>query len=391
MLNPIVFVPGIKGSSIDNFYSMNVDATWSTWKAIAGPPLHRILLDATGQVDEADDVTNRAGQLLNPAYGKLVDGLRGRLNVPVYIFPYDWRLSNEVNGKRFVEFVEQIRKKPMRSIPGWSQGPRLVNVVGHSMGGLVARSALKEWVDVRAAPGGAPIDSLVFVATPHLGSLDAVKAMVTGDSPILDFQKELRKLARALPSAYELLPRYDRAVVDANGVNVELFVEGNWQSNVTKPSDGIQDVTQARLTAAKHFLTNLPSPTDPATPQYRVQGGVICLYGNKEASTLGRVPVIASRVDTDGHQITHWFDFAKATMTDGDQVVATVSARLAGCRSFEIRFSDVGWWPSELFAHANFHAFICTLDEIQTYIASFLRHPSATDNQLAPLSLRTWT
>jgi pimeloyl-ACP methyl ester carboxylesterase len=389
-VNPVILIPGIKGSGLDNFYPLSVSPSWSSWKAIAGPPLHDILLAANGEVDDADDITNRAGQLLAPAYGKFLDGLRGRLKVPVYVFPYDWRLSNKVNGARLVDFVESIRKKPMRAIAGWAAGPRSVSLIGHSMGGLVARAALGVWADERReAP---PIDHLVFVATPHLGSLDAVKAMVVGDTPLLDFAKELRKLSRALPSVYELLPRFPGgAVVDPQGAPVDLFAVGNWQSNVTEPSNGIEDVTQERLNAAKDFFATLPSPVDKATPRYAVRGQVVCVYGRKKSSTLGRVSVIPVRRDRDGFQLRNWVDFGSHPQVDGDEVVPTFSAQLPGARGIEVPFEDVGWWPSELPARVSFHAFLCVLDEVQTLVASLLANPGRTDTQHLPLNLRAWT
>jgi len=238
-VNPTIVVPGIKGSTLMNSYPMTPSTTWNTWQAIAGTPLESIQLDKLGQVDFGDEVVNRAVEMLHPAYEKLVSGLRGRLKSPVYAFPYDWRLSCKTNAQRLVAFVKEIQAKPMTSLPGWSKGKRLVNLVCHSMGGLVARSFLAQWSD-----GAPPVDGLVFIATPHFGSLDAVAAIITGDTPVLDFEKRLRKLARAMPSVYELLPHdWDDAPVVLGGKPLDLFQEGNWQSNVIEETDGLEDLT----------------------------------------------------------------------------------------------------------------------------------------------------
>lgn len=353
---------------------------------MAGPRLQDVLLEASGEVDLSDFVMNRPSQLLAPPYTKLVDGLRGRMNVPVYVFPYDWRLSCATNGKRLVEFVEAVRKKPMHSLAGWSKGARRVDLVCHSLGGLVARSALGEWVDKRqVAVGDLPISTIVFVATPHLGSLEAVKAMIVGETPLLDFRKELRKLARALPSAYELLPRFQGAVVDTAGNPVDIFDADQWQSNVTAKSDGIEDVTPARLLAAKEVLDSLPSPIDI---RYKVNN-VVCLFGSKK-ETLGQVKVTGACTDGTGKVIKNWFNFANARAIDGDGVVPVESAKLKGATAIEIPYSAVGYWPSELAAFASFHAFICALDETQTIIRNVLERPELQGDAALPLNLRTW-
>ena len=51
-----------------------------------------------------------------------------------------------------------------------------------------------------------PVNRVVFIATPHLGSVDAVESMIRGETVLFGGQKELRKLARTFPGVYELLP-----------------------------------------------------------------------------------------------------------------------------------------------------------------------------------------
>lgn len=383
-MNPIVFVPGIKGSGLENLYPMEPTTTWSGWKAVTGASLRSLMLSASGEADESDDVLTRPTQGLPVAYAKLIEGLRGRLEAPVYVFPYDWRLSSATNGRRLVGFVEHLRKKPMKTVPGWKDGERLVNVLCHSMGGLVARAALAEWGHARQTRP--PVDNLVFVATPHLGSLDAVKAIIVGDTPVLDFRKELRKLARALPSVYELLPRFDAAVVERGGERRPLdpFALKHWQSNVTTPTDGLQDVTQERLTAARTFLEGLPWPTSAPCA---VRGKVLSVYGLKEGSTLVQVPVDMKHQDP-----KRLYRFDEGTQGDGDEVVPVRSALPPGLAApaVAIPFTSAGIWPSELPARlVSFHAFICALDETQSVISRFLTSPGTRKvEKLQPINVR---
>ncbi|HOX44456.1 MAG TPA: hypothetical protein PK668_12705 [Myxococcota bacterium] len=380
---PIVFVPGIKGSGLENSYPMEPATTWSAWRAVAGGSLKSLLLDLQGEVDEWDDVVNRPTQALHIAYAKFVEGLRGRLEVPIYVFPYDWRLSCGENGRRLASFVEHLRKKPMHALPGWRKAGGLVDLVCHSMGGLVARAALQEWG--RARGERPPVGNLVFIATPHLGSLDSVKAMIVGDTPILDFRKELRKLARSLPSVYELLPRFEAPVVakGAPRTALEVFDLRSWQSNVTSPSDELLFVLQRRLDEARRFLEELPWPDDR---DCKVQGKVFSVYGVREGSTLVQVPVDTRRADP---KMLYLFDEAKKGA--GDEVVPVVSAipdALGGVR-VAVPYSDAGFWPSELPARVSFHAFLCALDEVQTMVGRFLESPSTRKlEKMQPINLR---
>src|SRR5262249_58727138 len=70
-------------------------------------------------------------------------------------FPYDWRLDLIGLGKRL---ALQIK----------SQGPK-VQLVAHSMGGLVARSALLEKPK--------ELQRIVMLGTPNFGSFDPLQAI----------------------------------------------------------------------------------------------------------------------------------------------------------------------------------------------------------------------
>jgi hypothetical protein len=71
-MNPVVVVPGIKGSGLEGFYAMDPSTSWSFGKAVGGTSLKNLLLAANGEADQWDDVLNRPTQLLGPAYAKLV-------------------------------------------------------------------------------------------------------------------------------------------------------------------------------------------------------------------------------------------------------------------------------------------------------------------------------
>ncbi len=358
---PCILIPGMLGTSLENVYDMRPRTTWSSWEAaeeeLFGIDLPSLLLTDDGLADLGDRVVNRPGRLLGFAYGGVVNALRGRLKVPVYVFPYDWRLPTAANARRLVREIRRLRHKPMTSLPGWDG---TFDLVCHSLGGMVARAFLGVWAELEKTP--APLGHIVFVACAHQGALDAVEAMVRGQTAFLGGRKELRKLARTFPSVYELLPTYP-ALVDASGAELDVFDLGSWQESVTahaaRPDPDGFVVNAAHLVAARSFLATLPRPDDPAIglPADRL----LCIVGNRPGSTLRRIATSPA-----------WFDFADAERGDGDEVVLVESARLPGVASVEITWADVSYFePKARFV--SMHAFLMTLDEVQTVTGRFLQ------------------
>jgi len=115
-------------------------------------------------------------------------------------FPYDWRLDNRRNAQRLEQQALPWLHR-WRAASGASDA-RLV-LVGHSMGGLVARyflECLGGWQHAR---------TLVTLGTPHRGSLNAVDFLVHGmKKGIGPLGLDLSPLLRSLPSVYQLLPIY---------------------------------------------------------------------------------------------------------------------------------------------------------------------------------------
>jgi hypothetical protein len=115
-------------------------------------------------------------------------------------FPYDWRLSNAVSGRRLAARVVPALER-WRTQSGNPEA-KLV-LVCHSMGGLVARWFLE-------VLGGWELTRwLVTVGTPYQGAVNALETLANGVSKGLGpFKKDLSGLVRSFPSVYELLPTY---------------------------------------------------------------------------------------------------------------------------------------------------------------------------------------
>jgi len=98
-----------------------------------------------------------------------------------YLFLYDWRQDNVASAARLNELIEQIRVD--------YADPKLkVDIVAHSMGGLVARYFLRygiqDVLDDNQFPvnlwGKTRVRRVILLGTPNLGSVSALHAFIEG-------------------------------------------------------------------------------------------------------------------------------------------------------------------------------------------------------------------
>jgi hypothetical protein len=154
---------------------------------------------------------------------------------------------------------------------------RLFDFAGHSiaLAGFFLGSSLPHG---EALCPAAPSRRVAFIATPHLGSVDAVESMIRGETVLFGGQKELRKLARTFPGVYELLPQAGlmNTVVDQNDNPLGIFDINNRQKTVITPDPNDPedfDVEQARLTAARGRLERSAGCHQPSVWTYGTHSG----------------------------------------------------------------------------------------------------------------------
>ena len=122
-----------------------------------------------------------------------------------HVFAYDWRRDLVESARSLHEHLEALAE---------AQGDPLArfNLIGHSMGGLVARYYLRYGT---AEPGeDAPVTwagarrirQLVLVATPNGGSVPALSAILNGERVGLSYTTLAASVTSRMVSLYELLP-----------------------------------------------------------------------------------------------------------------------------------------------------------------------------------------
>jgi hypothetical protein len=245
---PLIFVPGIRTSILA--IKKDNGCLEKFWPLMPHEFVIKDKLDKVFQYLETkirlkaddDDIPVVATSLVPMAYDGLIRAILGwgyKLNIDFWVFPYDWRQSNSISGQQLGRFIEEKIKDK------WDDG---VDIINHSMGGIITRAAYKY---------GAPIKRAAYIACPHFGSplayfvlhpqinsqqfmssvhlpyvptaywLSHDSTTDTGSAKTL-YQRR-KKLFVKFPSIYELLP-------DASYLNNRpmLFVDN-------KPTFGIDD------------------------------------------------------------------------------------------------------------------------------------------------------
>ena len=172
-------------------------------------------------------------------YDSLISKLRhrnGLLADQVIGFPYDWRLSNRVNGRLLAQFLDD---KVSRWRASQGRSDLRAVLVCHSMGGLVAR-----WC-VEQENGHELVSRTITIGTPYKGAGIALEALVNGVQLPSHIGPRFDVLVRSFPSVRELLPTY-ACVRDASGAlkRLEEFdvLPSNW---VTAAMDFHRDLAAA--------------------------------------------------------------------------------------------------------------------------------------------------
>ncbi len=168
--DPVILIPGILGSWQREVCEINplTNLFGCKLKYVPDPILNTY--DSLWQA------------LINAGYQK---------NVDLFAFGYNWRLDNNVTAGFLKQKIAEVKQ-----ITGKSK----VDLVVHSMGGLVARAYIQsfDYAD--------DVDQLIFLGTPQLGSPEAYEkyeALLSGYTDVINYVRE------KVVAVGQLLPSYD--------------------------------------------------------------------------------------------------------------------------------------------------------------------------------------
>lgn len=232
--NPVIVVPGITAVFLKDFYPLSPDVIWS----VVSKDYRRSSLHPDNRrferIEPANIVPDHVFQI---AYEELIEELRHNLTesedkpVPVYPFSYDWRQPIETAEEQLGKFVEDVitrtKLTPHYYHDRYTDRAK-VNLIGHSMGGLVIAGYLQKNGE------NAPVDKVVTLASPFRGSFEPVLKIATGNADMGTdgSSSREREAARLTPSLYQLLPKFAGALQVPNGVPNDIFNAEAWQPSV---------------------------------------------------------------------------------------------------------------------------------------------------------------
>ena len=310
---PVIVIPGVFGSKLRD-RATGAEVWPGSWARILFGSYRELALEfdpTTLAVKpdplEAYDIADAA--LGQDFYGQIIETLqryggyqRGVPGTPVsgeerryYIFPYDWRQDNVEAARGLERLIDMIRRD-------YGNPSLRVDIIAHSMGGLVARYYLRYGpVDVLDGSeqlvtlyGTSRVRKLILLGTPNMGSASSLHAFLVGEA--IGFGTIPREVLATLPSGYELFPHpLVTWLIDTSGAarDDDLFDGATWRRYRWSIFD---PVVQARIRAergadadrylaalsryfdyrlerGRRFLWALSTP-EPATPiRYVLFGG----------------------------------------------------------------------------------------------------------------------
>jgi pimeloyl-ACP methyl ester carboxylesterase len=237
--HPVIFLPGIMGSVLRDEYPVDPETVWSPLKLLMKAYDRITLHPSDTRYDLAEPSRVGPDQVFSLVYSELILELRHNLSpqadevVPVFPFAYDWRQPLETVEGHLADFIEEVidRTRLLRHYHdagfGTDTFPAKVNLVAHSMGGLIVAAYLQK-------AGLEKVHKVVTVASPFRGSLEAVSKTTTGVGAlgISAGSSREREAARVTPALYYLLPSYSGAVTADEGLLDDLFTADAWQPGV---------------------------------------------------------------------------------------------------------------------------------------------------------------
>ncbi|HEY6070150.1 MAG TPA: alpha/beta hydrolase, partial [Chthoniobacterales bacterium] len=393
--NPVVFVPGIMGSALRDEYPVEPETVWSPLRLLI-KAYERITLHPEDRRYELEEparvVSEKVFQLI---YGEIIEELRHNLTpqldqpVPVFPFSYDWRQPLENIESELASFIDEVinRTQLLRHYHnagfGSKKFPAQVNLVGHSMGGLIMAGYLQ-------SKGMAKVNRVATIATPFRGSLEAVAKTTVGVAALgaSSGSSREREAARVTPALYYLLPSFTGAVKAADNLEDDLFLIKAWQPSIldslasfiqiygldaTNAGQKAADLLQEMLDSAWKYRTRIEKLQLPDSKKW------LCIVGVDETTrvrlNIGKDAANKPRFDlTDADVANDWHAAdPKQRIYTGDNTVPYLGARAKFIPTEQVICvtpSDFSFWEfkDRLLEHTGFHSSLPNMNLVHRLI-----------------------
>ncbi len=271
---PVVVIPGILGSKLVDGDGTKVWGSFTFGAAdpdfavgarrVAlpmqfGVPLSQLRDEVYAQ-DVLDTVTVDIGLLRGFEIGAYIDIMKtlaagkyrdqslgrsgaidyGGLHYTCFQFPYDWRRDISEQAAALEEIIFEAQDLTRSELGLSGDAPIKVDVVAHSMGGLVLRYYLRYGTVPLPDDGSLPevtwagaqnVRQAILIGTPNAGSVVAIEQLVEGYNLNPLFPNYRSSILGTMPSIYQLLPRPRHArIVDAESREpIDIYNVKTWE------------------------------------------------------------------------------------------------------------------------------------------------------------------
>lgn len=264
----------------------------------------------------------------------------GSWGKPFYQFSYDWRRDNLETMATFAKFLESVKDR---------HGGKKVQVVGHSMGGMLTLAVMNRNPELfdRVVLAGSPLGGGIgFLTDLHQGVATGLNDEIVGPDVVKTF-----------PSVFSFFPEKPGNLLDVNGqvLDMSFFNADDWKrlklgmyAEGRDPGESYGPFLTEALARAKRFRELLrPDPSRGAHPPVLVVAG-------KSFQTL-------SQAIQGGAKSELGWDFESAPKVPGDGRVAFANAMPPEGIAFEV------------FETAADHTDLLSDPPVQKAIADFLK------------------
>lgn len=200
--NPVIIIPGIMGSYLYKESDPD-EEVWMNLSKMLFPGDDEYLKDlALSESGESlykfnyPDIIRETGLLIfkRDNFEGLIQSLLNNgfeENESLFVFPYDWRMDISEIAESLKHKMDEVKLKT---------GAQEVDIVAHSMGGLI----IKEYLMTFA---GNSVNKFINIGTPHTGSPKTFVSIISGytDIGILNMET-IKYISQNMPSVYQLLP-----------------------------------------------------------------------------------------------------------------------------------------------------------------------------------------
>lgn len=359
---PIIFVHGMIGAWLKDRYPVDNQVRFpsplpSDIDALA-------LLPQAQMVDAGVGNWLRNDQAIAASYEGIVDELRDECTPYTYAFTYDWRKDNRHTAELLAAFIDEAlyRAGEHEKLAGRAP-PTKVVLVGHSMGGLVIKYAVKAVTGVADK-----VDRVFTIGTPYGGSLKASEMLIAGARRFFgaDLLRGLRHAARTMPGVFQLSPTYPGSLV-SGGSDLDVFDTGTWQQNLRKTlkkAPFFDDYLDEMLDGAQAFTNVVASPYSDA----QQQRFFMCV--GVGTPSWEQVPVGPSPKRT--------YAFKDVVEGSGDGTVAEVSASFSPAPADHVLYDEPNWLDPREWVLGH-HSNMCNHDLVKDWVVNTLTDSAYAD------------